>query len=61
MRNSDDIYVKYADENGDEYYCPINVIEDGYDEESHLLDDCVEASTVGRYSGNLNVKSQSSI
>jgi len=55
MKKNDEIYVKYADENGEQYYCPITSIRDDEPESSRFLDDCVEASTVGRYSGNLNV------
>lgn len=52
---NNEIYVKYADENGEQYYCPIISFGEGDPESGHYLDDCVEASTVGRYLGNLNV------
>ena len=52
---NNEIYVKYADENGEQYYCPIISFGEGDPESGHYLDDCVEVSTVGRYSGNLNV------
>ena len=44
-----DVFESHIDETGEEYYCPI---EDGAAPD---IDDCVEASTAGRYSGNLNV------
>jgi hypothetical protein len=55
MSANNESYVRYVHENGEEYYCPLDASgEDkrsaGWDEEA-----CVEASTVGRYSGNLAV------
>ena len=55
MIKNNEIYVKYADENGEEYYCPIGGINDDPAASESYLDDCVEASTVGRYSGNLDI------
>ena len=49
MRTNIEVFKAYKDEDGEEYYCPI---EDGAAAD---IDDCVEASTAGRYSGNLNV------
>ena len=44
-----DIFESHIVETGEEVYCPI---EDGAAPD---IDDCVEASTAGRYAGNLNV------
>ena len=54
MNGENEVYGKYEDETGEAYYCPIDATD------SRILplgerDDCVEASTAGRYSGNLNV------
>ncbi len=60
MKKNNEIYVKYADERGEEYYCPIGPIQDDHSDSEGDLDDCIEVSTVGRYSGNLNVLDRSS-
>lgn len=58
MKINNELYIKYADERGQQYYCPIGVIQDDHVEPGRDLNDCVEASTVGRYSGNLTVMDQ---
>jgi hypothetical protein len=55
MKNNDDIFGKYEDESGEEYYCPVNAIADDHIVSEWELDNCVELSTAGRYSGHLNV------
>jgi len=49
-----EVFETYTDENGEEYYCPV---EDGSHSRAAALDtdQCVESSTAGRYSGNLIV------
>lgn len=54
MSNGNTIFAKYEDETGEEYYCPIDAVTDSRTVSEGELDSCVEASTVGRYSGNLN-------
>ena len=55
MRSKDEIYRKFEDETGEEYYCPIAEVSDSRIVSEWELDHCIEASTVGRYSGHLNV------
>ena len=55
MDTKTDIYGKYEDESGEEFYCPIDDVTDNRRVSEWELDNCVEASTAGRYSGNLNV------
>ncbi len=55
MQTQSELYKKYKDETGEEYYCPVAVIRDDQTVSEGKLDNCVEASTAGRYSGNLNV------
>jgi hypothetical protein len=55
MKAKNATYGKYEDESGEEYYCPLIPAENSHVESDWALDNCVEASTVGRYSGNLNV------
>lgn len=55
METTNSLYMAVQDETGEAYFCPVEasgaaVIDDGVD-----LDECVEASTAGRYSGNLTV------
>jgi len=51
----DEIFGKYTDETGEEYYCPIMSVSDGHVVCDWELDNCVEASTAQRYSGNLKI------
>ena len=55
MEKSTETFGKYEDETGEEYYCPINGVTDSRIVSEWELDNCVEASTAGRYSGNLDV------
>jgi hypothetical protein len=55
MKNKNELYGKYEDENGETYYCPITDVTDNHIVSEWVIDNCVEASTAGRYSGNLNV------
>jgi hypothetical protein len=47
-------YASYIDTDGETYYCPMDAIESARSSAEPDLDECVEASTVGRYAGNLN-------
>ena len=53
MVSKNDVFGKYEDETGEEYYCPINAVADNHIVSEWEIDDCVEASAAGRYSGNL--------
>jgi hypothetical protein len=55
MKNKDEIFGKYEDETGGTYYCPITDVTDNHIVSEWEIDNCVEASTAGRYSGNLTV------
>ena len=55
MNYRDEIYDKFEDENGEEYFCPINEVADNRIVSEWELESCVEVSTAGRYSGNLNI------
>jgi len=55
MSKTEDTFEKFEDETGEEYYCPINDVRDDRRVSEWEIDNCVEASTAGRYSGNLNV------
>ncbi|MGD8962273.1 MAG: hypothetical protein PVF29_14870 [Desulfobacterales bacterium] len=59
MKAKDDIFEKYRDESGEEYFCPVNAMADNHIVSERELDNCVEVSTVGRYSGHLNVTDRS--
>ncbi len=55
MQNNDDLFGKFEDETGEIYYCPIKEVSDNHIVSEWEIDNCVEASTAGRYSGNLNL------
>ena len=54
MKKDTDVYMKYKDKSGEEYYCPLKMARNN-DRFGKNQDDCVEISTVGRYAGNLDV------
>ena len=53
MNTNNQIYEKYEDETGEEYYCPVNAVADDRIVSEWELDDCVEVTTANRYSGNI--------
>jgi hypothetical protein len=55
METGDKIFGKFEDETGEEFYCPVDAVADQRVVSEWEIQDCVEASTVGRYSGNINV------
>jgi hypothetical protein len=55
MNANEEVLGKYEDENGETYYCPVNTVRDDRVVVEWELDNCVEASTAGRYSGNIHV------
>ena len=55
MKTTDDIFGKFEDDTGETFYCPVKEVSDNNIVSEWEIDNCVEASTVGRYSGNLNV------
>ena len=55
MKNISDKYTKYQSEHGERYYCPVELTEARLAEDQ-LENECVEASTAGRYSGNIVVE-----
>jgi hypothetical protein len=59
MNGDDQIFEKFVDETGEEYYCPINAVADDRIVSEWELDNCVEVSTANRYSGNINVVDRS--
>ena len=55
MKNQSEKYTKYDSEDGESYYCPVTVSA-AHISEDQIENECVEASTAGRYSGNIDVK-----
>lgn len=55
MENKDEIFGKFQDETGEEFYCPVDAVADKRVVSEWEIEDCVEVSTAGRYSGNLTV------
>ena len=56
MINRNEVFEKDRDETGEAYYCPINAVSDNHIVSEWELDECVDAATAERYSGNLNIK-----
>ena len=59
MNKNDQIFNKFVDETGQEYYCPIDAVADNRIVSEWEIDDCVEVSTANRYSGNINMVDRS--
>ena len=55
MGQRNEIFGKYKDDTGEEYYCPIKDVVDSHIVSEWEIDNCVEATTAERYSGNLNI------
>lgn len=55
MSNNHPAYKRYEDETGEAYYCPIDAVSDNRVVSDREVDDCVEASTVRRYAGHLDI------
>ena len=58
MNTKNDIFEKFKDETGEEYFCPVNAVADHHIVSEWELDNCVEASTASRYAGHLKVADQ---
>ena len=59
MNRNDQIFEKFVDETGEEYYCPIDAVADDRVVSEREIDNCVEVSTANRYSENINVVDRS--
>ena len=59
MSINDGVFEKYEDESGEAYCCPVGTVADNHIVSEWELDNCVEVSTAGRYSGHLNVANRS--
>ena len=55
MTTKNDQFKKVADETGESFFCPVDAVTSSSVDSDFASDNCVEASTVGRYSGNLDV------
>jgi hypothetical protein len=55
MNAEQSVFKKIADRDGETYYCPMGDDHGRQTASEPELDDCVEATTAGRYSGNIAV------
>ncbi|MCG6895154.1 MAG: hypothetical protein LJE65_16235 [Desulfobacteraceae bacterium] len=55
MNMKNEVYGKFQDDTGEEFYCPVNEVADNRVVSEWEVENCVEVSTAGRYSGNLTV------
>jgi hypothetical protein len=49
-------YFIVKDKNGDDYFCPLNAVQDRRNVADREFDECVEKDVVERYSGNIEVE-----
>jgi hypothetical protein len=54
VKDQSEKYIKYDSEDGEHYYCPM-AVSAAHLTGDHIDSECVEASTAGRYSGNIDV------
>lgn len=54
MRTSSNTFKPYVDEFGEKFFCPLSAFVESRKVPAGKRDECVEASTVGRYAGNLD-------
>lgn len=57
--NTEKVYARITAKDNNDYICPLSAIPSDTPLDVDQLDDCVEADVVGRYSGNLNIISNS--
>ncbi len=50
------VYVRVTDRAGNEFLCPIKELKDPEQATAEELANCVDSATVGRYSGNIEIK-----
>ena len=55
--NNSDTFVLVKDGSGENFLCPLGIVKDVSSPNSDDLSDCVEADVVGRYAGNIKIKS----
>lgn len=53
--NENEAYTRVMAEDGHNYICPLKTAHTKTPLSLDMLDDCVEAEVVGRYSGNLKI------
>ncbi len=55
-KDSGNVYVKVTDQAGNEFLCPLKELKNINEATEEELANCVDSATVGRYSGNIEVK-----
>jgi hypothetical protein len=55
--NNSDTFVLVKDDSGEKFLCPLDTVKDVASPNSDDLTDCVEEDVVGRYAGNIKIKS----
>ena len=55
--NQRETFVLVKSDNGEKYLCPLNTAQNTSTINPDEIDDCVGEEVVGRYAGNINVKS----
>ncbi|MGD8292346.1 MAG: hypothetical protein PVF37_11620 [Desulfobacterales bacterium] len=57
LDNHSDTFVMVEDGSGENYFCPLDIVNDVSSPNSDDLSDCVGEDVVGRYAGNIKIKS----
>jgi uncharacterized protein YndB with AHSA1/START domain len=55
METEKRVHGKFQDETGEEFYCPVDAVEENRVVSEWAIENCVEVSTAERYSGNITV------
>ena len=55
--NNSQTFVLVKDTNGEKYLCPLDTVQSTPKIDPDEIDDCVGEEVVGRYAGNIRIKS----
>jgi hypothetical protein len=55
MNLKKEVFGKYKNEMGEDFYCPINAVADNHIVSEWELDDSVDVATAGRYAGHFDI------
>lgn len=55
-KDAANVYVRVKDQAGNEFLCPLRELKNIKEATEEELANCVDSATVGRYSGNIEVK-----
>jgi len=56
MADKDSVFVRFKDQSGNEFICPIESLIDPENASEDVLDNCVDDGVVGRFAGNIDIQ-----